>query len=95
MLDSIRARMGTLVFEGKVSHSLDMTFHASNMNTHSQKYLLTEKDIENLGRIGNGITGEVFKIRHKPTNKVMAAKVSKQSLSLHTHLHYLMSAIAD
>lgn len=44
----------------------------------AQTYQVTERDIEDLGKIGSGITGEVFKIRHRPTQKVMAAKVSHQ-----------------
>ena len=40
-----------------------------------QVYALTRADILNKGRIGNGVTGEVFKVLHKGSGQLMAAKV--------------------
>lgn len=40
------------------------------------EYKTELKDLEDLGELGNGTSGHVFKMRHKPTNKVIAVKVS-------------------
>ena len=40
-----------------------------------QGYALTMSDIDILGKLGSGVTGEVFTVKHKPTGKIMAAKV--------------------
>ena len=42
----------------------------------SQAYPLSRADIEDKGRIGNGVTGEVYRVVHRPTAHIMAAKVS-------------------
>ena len=42
-----------------------------------QQFELKPGDIETLGKIGNGISGEVFRMKFKPTGAIMAAKVSK------------------
>ena len=41
-----------------------------------QQFELKQGDIEILGKIGNGISGEVFRMKFKPTGAIMAAKVS-------------------
>ena len=41
-----------------------------------QQFELKPGDIETLGKIGNGISGEVFRMKFKPTGAIMAAKVS-------------------
>lgn len=33
------------------------------------------KDLEDMGELGNGTSGHVVKMKHKPTNKVIAVKV--------------------
>lgn len=33
------------------------------------------KDLDDLGELGNGTSGHVVKMRHKPTNKLIAVKV--------------------
>lgn len=40
------------------------------------EYKTELKDLEDLGELGNGTSGHVFKMRHKPTNKVIAVKVN-------------------
>ena len=37
--------------------------------------MLAMSDIEILGKLGSGVTGEVFRVKHKPTGTIMAAKV--------------------
>lgn len=34
------------------------------------------KDLEDLGELGSGTSGHVEKMKHKPTNKIIAVKVS-------------------
>ena len=41
-----------------------------------QQFEVKQGDIEILGKIGNGISGEVFRMKFKPTGAIMAAKVS-------------------
>ena len=38
------------------------------------------EDLKDLGEIGRGITGKVSKMLHKPTGRVMAAKVRLQGV---------------
>lgn len=33
------------------------------------------KDLEDLGELGNGTSGHVVKMKHKPTDKIIAVKV--------------------
>lgn len=33
------------------------------------------KDLEDIGELGNGTSGHVVKMRHKPTNTIIAVKV--------------------
>ena len=40
-----------------------------------QVHQLTRTDIEDRGKIGNGITGEVYRVLHKPSGQFMAVKV--------------------
>ena len=40
-----------------------------------QVYPVSRADIEDKGRIGNGVTGEVYRVIHRPTGQIMAAKV--------------------
>lgn len=34
------------------------------------------KDLEDLGELGNGTSGHVVKMKHKPTNTIIAVKVN-------------------
>lgn len=36
------------------------------------------KDLDCLGELGNGTSGHVVKMKHKPTNSILAVKVNKQ-----------------
>lgn len=38
------------------------------------------QDLEDLGELGNGTSGQVIKMKHRPTNKVIAVKVKKNRL---------------
>lgn len=40
-----------------------------------EEYKTDIKDLEDLGELGNGTSGHVVKMRHTPTNKVIAVKV--------------------
>lgn len=44
-----------------------------------QKYQTDIKDLEHLGELGNGTCGHVVKMLHKPSNTVIAVKVSIQT----------------
>ena len=52
-------------------------FHLLTSLSLLQQFELKPGDIETLGKIGNGISGEVFRMKFKPTGAIMAAKVSK------------------
>lgn len=41
-----------------------------------QKYYTEIKDLQHLGELGNGTCGHVVKMQHKPSQKVIAVKVS-------------------
>lgn len=38
------------------------------------------KDLEDMGELGNGTSGHVVKMKHKPTNKVIAVKVCRYKI---------------
>ena len=40
-----------------------------------QEYSISEHDFDDLGLLGSGSSGNVAKMRHKPTNRVIAIKV--------------------
>lgn len=44
-----------------------------------QKYHTDIKDLEHLGELGNGTCGHVVKMLHKPSNTVIAVKVSGEN----------------
>lgn len=62
--------------EPETEKKLQLIIKRSGIITFDDVEYKTElKDLEDLGELGNGTSGHVFKMRHKPTNKVIAVKV--------------------
>ena len=55
------------------------------LSSRPQQYRLTIEDIEIVRKIGNGICGEVFLMRHKASRFEMAAKVCTANGSIINH----------
>ena len=47
----------------------------------NSKYLLNLKEYEQISFIGNGGFGEVYKIKHKKSGEILAAKISLKLIS--------------
>lgn len=50
-----------------------------------QEYLTDIKDLEDLGELGNGTSGHVVKMKHRPTDKIIAVKVNRIFFVLNSH----------
>lgn len=62
--------------EPETERKLQQIIRRSGIITFDNIEYRTElRDLEDLGELGHGTSGHVFKMRHKPSNRVMAVKV--------------------
>lgn len=50
------------------------------IDINGQSYQTSVNDLEDLGELGNGTSGHVVKMRHKPSGAIIAVKVSESFL---------------
>ena len=55
-----------------------------------RRYLASADDLEKLGQIGHGTTGQVMRVRHKPSGKIMACKVMQRNANEEEQKRVLM-----
>lgn len=53
------------------------------LKINGSQYYATQNDLEDLGELGNGSCGHVVKMLHKPSNQVIAVKVSSSLTYIH------------
>lgn len=51
------------------------------LEINGTSYKTTINDLEDLGELGNGTSGHVVKMKHQPSNAIIAVKVIYQSIS--------------
>lgn len=73
-----------------------------SLKIHGVDYETNVQDLEYLSELGNGTSGHVVKMRHKPSGAIIAVKVIKFSIislfciiTFHFHLHTLILLIKN
>lgn len=65
----------------------------SSAIVNDQEYKLSSDSLKDLGRLGEGASGEVRKVLHKPSNIIMAKKVRSSLAVISNAIHKLVSRL--
>jgi len=59
------------------STSFEGALAEKSLRVQGEDYKLSPETLEDLGRLGEGASGEVRKVRHNPSGTIMAKKVRR------------------